>query len=252
MVKLASPDADDSVGALTSRLAALEERVAQLLAGGVSTLPPAPVNPGSGRAKIGGRASGTGDTTAPTPAPASSPPPSAAAPTEPPAPQPQQEPKAPVAPVADTPPAESAEPSASDPAQAWPQIVDGLRALAKAIFRPATVDSVENNVVTVRIPANTPMDKAQQQLPALTDELRRKCGAKYSVTLVKDDTNAVERPEEGKTRTIVDEVAEDDYSPVDPADILPGEAHDDHAVGLLSDMFPRGKVEQAPAKKPKK
>ena len=250
MVKLASPDADDSVAALTNRISALEERIVQLMAGGVSTLPPAPVNPGTGRAKLGGRASGghdaKGSTAAPAPASASAP----AAPSTP---------SETAAPAVEPPasPTSSAEPASvvesSDPAQAWPQIVDGLKALAKAIFRPATVENVENNTVTVRIPANTPMDKAQQQLPSLTEALRKKCGAKYSVTLVKDDTNAAERPAPApKKRTIADEVAEDEFKPVDPADILPGEVHDDQAADLLADFFPGGKVEEASAKSAKK
>ena len=245
IVKLASPDTDDSFAALSSRIAALEERIVELMAGGVSVLPPAPVNPGSGRAKIGGRATGGRDTTAPNarpdaPAAAGNPAPTA----DPSAPGPAPEPG-----PSTEPPAAGPEPQASDPAQAWPQVVEGLRALAKAIFRPATVESVENNVVTVRIPANTPMDKAEQQLPALTAELRRRCGARYSVALVKDDTSATERPSEPtKPRTIVEEVAEDDFSPVDPADILPGEVHEDHAVDILSNMFPDGKVEESPAK----
>ncbi|MFM1790287.1 MAG: polymerase gamma/tau subunit, partial [Actinomycetota bacterium] len=51
MVRLSSPDMDDSSAALTSRIAALEERVAQLMAGGINSLPPAPVDASTGRAK---------------------------------------------------------------------------------------------------------------------------------------------------------------------------------------------------------
>ena len=252
MVKLASPDSDDSVAALTSRITALEERIVQLMAGGVSTLPPAPVNPGSGRARIGGRASGGNDATGPTQAPAPAPKPGTTEPAVAPAAA-AAGPTATSAAEAPAPQESASHPGSNDPAQAWPQIVDGLKALAKAIFRPATVENIENNVVTVRIPANTPMDKAQQQLPALTDALRRLCGAKYSVSIVKDDTNAIERPAEApKKRTIADEVAEDDFKPVDPADILPGEAHDDHAADLLSNFFPGGKVEETTAKPAKK
>ena len=257
IVKLASPDSGDAVQTLTNRVAALEERIVQLMAGGVTTLPPAPVNPGTGRAKIGGRAVGDRDVTAPTPAPKAPAPvdkePTPATPTETPSVEPAAD-DAPAAPPPSRPvtplPEQDANPA--DPAQAWPQIVDGLKALAKAIFRPATVDSVENNTVTVRIPANTPMDKAQQHLPTLTAELRKKCGAKFEVVLVKDDTNAVERPAAEKKRTIADEVAEDEFSPVDPQDILPGQVHDDHAVNTLLDAFPTGKVEEAPGKPKKK
>ena len=214
MVRLSSPDMDDSSAALTARIAALEERVAQLVAGGVSPLPPAPVDSTTGRAKLGGRATSSRGTASPAPsAPAAEP--SAATPSAPPA---AEVPAA--APSVDQP--------TNDPAHVWPQIVDSLKPLAKAIFRPATIDSVADNVVTVRLPHNTPLDKGQQHSAALTDAMRKMCGAKYSVVIVKDDTNAVERPAENKPSSIVDEVAADEFTPIDPDDILPeeiGRAH---------------------------
>ena len=128
----------------------------------------------------------------------------------------------------------------------WPQIVDSLKPLAKAIFRPATIDSVADNVVTVRLPHNTPLDKGQQHSAALTDAMRKMCGAKYSVVIVKDDTNAVERPVENKPSSIVDEVAADEFTPIDPNDILPEEVHEDQSIETLRDFFPGGQVEDAP------
>jgi DNA polymerase-3 subunit gamma/tau len=245
MVRLSSPDMDDSTAALTSRVAALEERVAQLMAGGINTLPPAPVDASTGRAKLGGRATGQRDTTSPTAAPAT---PAAAAADVPaadaPAASPAAEVPAPAAPSADQP--------ANDPAHVWPQIVDSLKPLAKAIFRPATVDSVANNVVTVRLPHNTPLDKGQQHSAVLTEVLRKMCGAKYSVVIVKDDTNAVERPAENKPATIAEEVAADEFKPIDPDDILPDEVHEDQSIETLRDFFPGGQVEDAPAKSKKK
>ena len=223
MVRLSSPDMDDSSAALTARIAALEERVAQLVAGGVSTLPPAPVDSTTGRAKLGGRATSSRGTASP----------AAATPAVPPA---AEVPAA--APPVDQP--------TNDPAHVWPQIVDSLKPLAKAIFRPATIDSVADNVVTVRLPHNTPLDKGQQHSAALTDSLRKMCGAKYSVVIVKDDTNAVERPVENKPSSIVDEVAADEFTPIDPNDILPEEVHEDQSIETLRDFFPGGQVEDAP------
>ena len=124
--------------------------------------------------------------------------------------------------------------------------------MAKAIFPPATVDSVANNVVTVRLPHNTPLDKGQQHSAVLTEVLRKMCGAKYSVVIVKDDTNAVERPVESKPATIEEEVAADEFSPIDPDDILPDEVHEDQSIETLRDFFPGGQVEDAPAKSKKK
>jgi len=245
MVRLSSPDMDDSSSALTSRIAALEERVAQLIAGGVNTLPPAPVDASTGRAKLGGRATGPRDTTAPTPAPARPSAPSADVPAA-------DVPAAPPAPEVPAPATPPAEQPTNDPAHVWPQIVDSLKPLAKAIFRPATVDSVENNVVTVRLPHNTPLDKGQQHSAVLTEALRRMCGAKYSVVIVKDDTNVTERPVENKLATIVEEVAADEFKPIDPDDILPDEVHEDQSIETLRDFFPGGQVEDAPAKSKKK
>ena len=45
---------------------------------------------------------------------------------------------------------------------------------------------------------------------------------------------------------LVEQVAEDDFKPVDPADILPESVQNDFAAELLSDFFPGGKVEEAP------
>jgi hypothetical protein len=203
-------------------------------------LPPAPVDASTGRAKIGGRATGARDVTASTAAPLS---PDAPAVDSPAVPSVDDAPPA-VVPSADTP--------GSDPAHVWPQIVDSLKPLAKAIFRPATVDSVVNNVVTVRLPHNTPLDKGQQHATLLTEALRRMCGAKYSVVIVKDDTNAVERPVVDKPTTIVEEVAADEFKPIDPDDILPGEVHEDQSIETLRDFFPGGQVEEAPGKTGKK
>lgn len=242
MVRLSSPDMDDSAAALTNRIAALEERVAQLVAGGISTLPPAPVDASTGRAKLGGRATGAREAT---PSALSQP----AARSESPADE------APVAPpAAEAPPVAppTADTPGSDPAHIWPQIVDSLKPLAKAIFRPATVDSVVNNVVTVRLPHNTPLDKGQQHAAVLTDALRRLCGAKYSVVIVKDDTNATERPVADKPVTLVEQVEADEFKPIDPDDILPEEVHEDRSIETLRDFFPGGQVEEAPAKSGKK
>ncbi|MFM1790141.1 MAG: hypothetical protein RLZZ526_468, partial [Actinomycetota bacterium] len=162
---------------------------------------------------------------------------------------------APPAPPAADVPAPSSPPAdqpTNDPAHVWPQIVDSLKPLAKAIFRPATIDSVVDNVVTVRLPHNTPLDKGQQQSAVLTEALRKMCGAKYSVVIVKDDTNAVERPVENKPVTIADEVAADEFKPIDPDDILPDEVHEDQSIETLRDFFPGGQVEDAPAKPKKK
>ena len=253
MVRLASPDMDDSTAALTARISALEERIAGLIAGGgIASLPPAPVDAATGRAKIGGRA-GIGsarDTTKPTPTPSATTEPTAGTTNETPSPVPSPSAESPKSAPAPAPAADA--PAGGDPAQMWPQIIDGLRALAKAMFRPATVDSVENNVITVRIPPNTPLDKAEQQVPALTEVIKKMCGAKYSVRVVKDATTEIERPEDSAPKNIAEEVARDQFAPVDPDDILPGEVHEDANIDALHDMFAGGSVKESPVKPKKK
>ena len=229
LVRISTPDIDDSADVLAARVAALEERVSNLISSGGVPLSPAPVNESTGRARIGGRAAPTGGTARP------------ASPATPPT-APETTP-----PAVDAPPTE-----ASDPARMWPQIVESLKPLARAIFKPASVESVSNNVVTVRLPANMPLTKAEEQKQVLVDTVRRMCGAKYGVSFTKDDTGAAPRPDTTAPPTIVEQVEQDELAPVDPADILPGEASDNLALDALHEMFPGGKVEKAPAPRGKK
>ena len=237
MVRLSSPDLDDSNDVLIGRIAALEERVAQLAANGISALPPPPVDPSTGRARIGGRAAPAGrDSSSPVPKPSE-----------------QQKPVEPPEPAVASPspvdaPADGASPGGGDPARLWPQIIDALKPVARAYFRSATVDGVDGKVVTVRMLQNTPLEKVQQHVPGVTEVVQRLCGAGYSIVLVKDDTSATERPAPSQKKNIADEVAADDTSPVDPADILPEEATEDLGLETLRQFFPEGHVEEAPAK----
>lgn len=235
LVRIAMPDIDDSADVLAARVAALEERVSNIVNSGGVPLSPAPVNESTGRARIGGRAAPTGGTARPAPE-SSSPPPA-----------PPSEPVSPPAPSADAPAGET-----SDPARMWPQIVESLKPLARAIFKPASVESVSNNVVTVRLPANMPLAKAEEQKQVLLESVRKLCGAKFSVSFSKDDTGAVPRPATAATPTIVEQVEMDELAPVDPADVLPGEASDNLALDALHEMFPGGRVEKAPAPRGKK
>jgi len=233
LVRIAMPDIDDSADVLAARVAALEERVSNIVNSGGVPLSPAPVNESTGRARIGGRAAPTGGTARPAPE-SSSPAPAPASPPPP-------------APAAEAPAGEQ-----SDPARMWPQIVESLKPLARAIFKPASVESVSDNVVTVRLPANMPLSKAEEQKQVLVESVRKMCGAKYTVSFTKDDTGAVSRPDTAAAPTIVEQVEMDDLAPVDPADILPGEASDNLALDALHEMFPGGRVEKAPAPRGKK
>jgi DNA polymerase-3 subunit gamma/tau len=238
MVKLSSSDIDDSADVLSARISALEEKIANIVASGGAALPPAPVNSATGRARIGGRAvpqggdpSGSQSRSA-QPAPTSSPGPGN---------ENVQKPTVATEPVAE---------ALGDPARMWPQIVESLKPLARAMFRPATVESVTDNKVTVRLPANTPVAKAEEQKSVLTDVVRRMCGSKYSVTFVKDDSAVI--PRSPAQTTIEDVVAQDEHAPVDPGEILPGEATEKIEIEALHQMFPGGKVEKSPESRGRK
>ena len=247
VVQLASPVFDDSAENLLARISQLEEAVKTLRENGIAAaLPQAPINPATGRAKIGGLAGNTTPVAVPvadaTPviAPVASEP---AAVTK----------EIPVPAAAET-PAKPAEPAAApasvgtaDPAQMWPQITDAMRGLAKAMFKPAVVQSVDGKKIMLRLPSNTPMKRAQEQLPTVVEAIKQVCGATFVVTLVQADPTApggMTRPvlTEPEVRTIVDDVAEDPFAAIDIADTVLAVDAVDPLLAALHDTFPGGSI----------
>jgi DNA polymerase-3 subunit gamma/tau len=247
IVKLAAPEMDASVDNLLSRIQNLEAQVRDLKEHGVaSALPPAPVNPETGRAKLGGRAAVGSAATGPIARPAVAAESPAPAPSATPASVPAATSAAPAEPGAVT-----ATPTA-DPAQAWPQVIEALRGLAKALFKPASVASVEGNVITVCLPGTTPVKKAEESSSALAAAFKQVCGANFKIVFTQDATasQGIARTEEMK-RTIVEEVAEDIHAPIDPNDIMDIPADGDPALDALANAFPSGSVQEAPKTKKK-
>ena len=243
VVKLAAPAFDDAADNLLVRIKQLEESVRDLRAHGVAAqVPPAPINKATGRAKVGGLAeSDTGgvvrDTTGPVAAPPVDPTPAAAERPEP---------------VASVPVTDHAgDPPSVDPAQMWPQIVDSLKNFAKALFKPTSVASVDGRVVTVRLPGNTPLKRAEEQSGVLQSAIESTCGGKWRVVFVQaDPTGGIERPKLDEpvvqeTRTIVDEVRDDPFAPVDPSELVDATGEPDPLEEALRDKFPGGRFEQA-------
>ena len=247
VVQLASPVFDDSAENLLARISQLEEAVKTLRENGIAAaLPQAPINPATGRAKIGGLAGNTAPVAVPvadaTPviAPVASEP---AAVTK----------EIPVPAAAET-PAKPAEPAAApasvgtaDPAQMWPQITDAMRGLAKAMFKPAVVQSVDGKKIMLRLPSNTPMKRAQEQLPTVVEAIKQVCGATFVVTLVQADPTApggMTRPvlTEPEVRTIVDDVAEDPFAAIDINDTVLAVDAVDPLLAALHDTFPGGSI----------
>jgi DNA polymerase-3 subunit gamma/tau len=255
VVQLAAPSFDDSTENLLARISQLEEAVKQLKEQGVAAaLPPAPLNPATGRAKIGGRAAvgaaaGSADVEQ---MPATSPGTSAngeaadtahAAPKDPTAPTPApastKNTQSTAAPVAAA--------TSGDPAQMWPQVTDAMKGLPKAIFKPAIVESFDGKKLTIKLPANTPLKRAQDQSAAVVDAVKKVCGLSCTVVFTQaDPTSGIERPSapvvEEKTKTI-DKVVEDDpYAEIDMKETTAVHDAIDPVLAALQDSFPDGVV----------
>jgi len=245
VVQLASPILDDSIDNVLARVQQLEEAVKTLRENAVAAaLQPAPVNLATGRAQIGGRASVGSAITAPIARPPED---SITA---------SQNDDTPVSPsvVATDPVVNTelvAEPKSNatslDPSQAWPQITDSMRGIAKALFKPAMVESVDGKKVIVRLPNNTPIKRAQEHIKTLTDAMKEVCGSVYAVTFVQADPTApggmsrpVIKPE--KT-TIVDEVAADPFAAVDPDEFIEDVEATNSLLDALMTEFPGGSIQ---------
>jgi DNA polymerase III subunit gamma/tau len=264
VVQLAAPSFDDSTENLLARISQLEEAVKQLKEQGVAAaLPPAPLNPATGRAKIGGRAAvgevappsapvGSAsltetlassqvsanepthgapvDNTAPTAAPASA------------------ENIATTAQAVGAVEAPVAAATSGDPAQMWPQVTDAMKGLPKAIFKPAIVESFDGKKLTIKLPANTPVKRAQDQSAAVIDAVKKICGVTCTVAFTQaDPTSGIERPavvveEEVKQKTI-DKVVEDDpFAEIDLKETTAVDDAVDPVLAALQDSFPDGVV----------
>lgn len=307
VVQLAAPSFDDSTENLLARISQLEEAVKQLKANGVAAaLPPAPVDPTTGRAKIGGRAAVGAAAVAGAPAGSASPAASPAsagtdsAPTTSPravaigeaagASQPAQaDNTAAQAPSMNTQATSAAnDPTgevagargdddsaitnevrraevggaaeapatsgvAGDPAQMWPQVTDAMKGLPKAIFKPAIVESFDGKKLTIKLPANTPLKRAQDQTDAVVNAVKQVCGVTCIVLFTQaDPTSGIERPtapvvvEEEKPKTIDKIVEEDPYAEIDMTETVA--AHDaiDPMLAALQESFPDGVVVDDP------
>jgi DNA polymerase-3 subunit gamma/tau len=236
VVQLSSPSFDDSNENLLARIAQLEEAVKKLKEQGVAAaLPPPPVNPSTGRAKIGGRVAtgGTGPIPKPTADPSS------------PTPQPQQ-----VAPITPEPspvnePASApAAASGGDPVQMWPQITESMKGIAKAIFKPAIVESFDGKVLTIKLPANTPVKRAQDQSSAVVTAVKEMCSVTCVVNFTQaDPTGGIERPQIDNTPKTIDKVvAEDPYAAIDMAETVAVQDAADPMLEALLDSFPDGSL----------
>ena len=236
VVQLSSPSFDDSNENLLARIAQLEEAVKKLKEQGVAAaLPPPPVNPSTGRAKIGGRVATGG--TGPIPKPTADP----SAPT----PQPEQvAPTTPEPSPVNEPASAPAAASGGDPVQMWPQITESMKGIAKAIFKPAFVESFDGKVLTIKLPANTPVKRAQDQSSAVVTAVKEMCSVTCVVNFTQaDPTGGIERPQIDNTPKTIDKVvAEDPYAAIDMAETVAVQDAADPMLEALLDSFPDGSL----------
>ena len=120
-----------------------------------------------------------------------------------------------------------------------------MKGLSKAMFKPAVVESVDGKKLTLRLPNNTPMKRAQEQIPNVVAAIKQVCGATYVITLIQaDPTGGIQRPviEDEKPPTIDKIVAEDPFAPVDPNELTPVTDAADPMLEALLESFPGGVV----------
>ena len=254
IVRLASPAFDDSLDNVLARLAQLEEAVKTLRENGVAaSMPTAPTNPATGRAVLGGLATGasdTGEVQRPMAAPVATP---ATAPAQTPAATPATAATPAAAPAAAsssiaTPSTPPASPPGGDPAQMWPQVIESMRLFAKALFKSSTVESVDGNLLTVRLANNTPMPRVKEHTTTLLSAVSSVCGGTWRVNfVVSDPTSPGGIPRPVVPANIAEEVASDPEAPVDPTELVDASDADDPMVSVLKQNFPDGFMEEAPA-----
>ncbi len=260
VVRLTSPAFDDSLDNVMARLSQLEEAVRSLReSGAAAAVRPAPVNPASGRAVIGGRAGTRGpDVSGPVARPddtGSAPAPVSAAPVPPAA---EVEESAPPA-GTDSPPAPAS--VGPDPSQEWPRIVDSMKGFGKALFKAAVVESFTGKKVVVRMPPNTPMQRAEEQKKALVEAMARVCGATYAVDLVAGDPTApggIARPRvvasddavgdvtDGTTRDVAPSAVPESEEIPDVSEFTETAPENPHQEGMLKEMFPSANEVEVP------
>ena len=210
LMKLCSPsDAGDLTG-LISRIERLEQAVAR---GGVSaTSAPAPsappVDPTTGRAKLGGAVRST--PTAPRAA----------------APAPTRAPSAPPAPPAPTPSPADTQPAATkpagSPAELWPQVLTSLKPLVRALYSACSVSSPTPDTVVLSAPNAVHQAKCNEHAATVAAAFEKITGQKVALNVAvgdapKDSTSSVARG--ARNKPVVDEIPHDDIDPTELTDM---------------------------------
>ena len=227
LVKLTSQVAGNDVAALTARIERLEAGVVREASAPISR--PAPVNPATGRAQLGGKANTaparsqsatTGGMVRP------------AAPTSTPEPAPIA---APVEPLAD-----------SQVLAAWPEMVAGLKPLVRALYSAVTAVSCADNTLVVHAPNEPHMKKALEHIDTVNERIGVLTGRPLTISFSVSENNTATSGRAPKAKQVV----EDAYEAIDRSELtdVPNGAVPS-AVDQLAKAFPGSTVVDQPKKK---
>jgi DNA polymerase-3 subunit gamma/tau len=227
LVKLTSQVAGNDVAALTARIERLEAGVVREASAPISR--PAPVNPATGRAQLGGKANTaparsqaatTGSMVRPT------------APTSTPAPAPIA---APAEPLAD-----------GQVLAAWPEMVAGLKPLVRALYSAVTAVSCADNTLVVHAPNEPHMKKALEHIDTVNERIGVLTGRPLTISFSVSENNTATSGRAPKAKQVV----EDAYEAIDRSELtdVPNGAVPS-AVDQLAKAFPGSTVVDQPNKK---
>ncbi len=227
LVKLTSQVAGNDVAALTARIERLEAGMGREASAPISR--PAPVNPATGRAQLGGKANTaparsqaatTGSMVRPA-APANTPAPALTA--------------APAEPLTD-----------GQVLAAWPEMVAGLKPLVRALYSAVTAVSCADNTLVVHAPNEPHMKKALEHIDTVNERIGVLTGRPLTISFSVSENNTATSGRAPKAKRVV----EDDYEAIDHSELtdVPNGAVPS-AVDQLAKAFPGSTVVDQPKKK---
>jgi len=238
LMKLCSPGDSGDLTGLVARI----ERLEKAIAAGASSAPkmtPPPVDPATGRAKLGGAARPASDT------PRSAPEPTLVKPT--PAPPQQPTPKPTAKSDATPAPAEvesSAGRASGSPAELWPQVLTSLKPLVRALYSACSVSSPTPDTVVLSAPNAVHQAKCNEHAATVAAAFEKLTGRKVGLNVdvgeaPKDRSSASART--SRTKPVEnDEIPHDDIDPTELSDmpIVPVES----VIDRVNRILPGAKV----------
>ena len=233
LMKLSSPADPSNLSGLVARLERLEQAVARGVApSGTAPAAPPPVDPSTGRAKLGGAASAnTGPIQRPT-QPAQPAPKTASEPH----PEPRKAPpptlhKQSAAPSSSS-PSSSSKPTASGSAtEVWPAVLTSLKPLVRALYSACAVSSPSPDTVVLSAPNAVHQSKCNEHAAVVAAAFENVAGLKVTVEVVVGESGdrirsgtprTAASPTRGTTRRDAPAEAEDnefDHHNIDPDEL---------------------------------